>query len=180
MFYEGHEKPDELMAYLKTGLEANSSRFAMLASKLALAPFAHFVDKHSFLLTFALAEQEEIRQNKAAARTAYEDLIKNHGVEIDKLRKTINEEVEEAKGPEIEDDEVEFLRADDEDMDGAELSETQKRKMEREARGKEVVDRRQKELDDLVTAAGVIWIMYMRFARRSEVRRLLRYRVRLS
>ena len=138
------------------------------------------VELNSFLLTFALAEQEEIRQNKAVARTAYEDLIKNHGAEIDKLKKSINEEVDEAKGPEIEDDEVEFLRADDEDMDGAELSETQKRKMEREARGKAVVDRRQKELDDLVTAAGVIWIMYMRFARRTEVGPISHYLRRSS
>lgn len=125
------------------------------------------------MLTFALAEQEEIRQNKAAAREVYDNLIKNHGAEIDKLKKSISEEVDEAKGPEIEDDEVEFLRADDEDMDGAELSETQKRKAEREARGKAVIDRRQKELDDLVTAAGVIWVMYMRFARRTEVSRVL-------
>jgi cleavage stimulation factor subunit 3 len=125
----------------------------------------------SFLLTFALAEQEEIRQNKAAAREVYDNLIKNHGAEIDKLKKSISEEVDEAKGPEVE-----FLRADDEDMDGAELSETQKRKAEREARGKAVIDRRQKELDDLVTAAGVIWIMYMRFARRTEVSRVLSIR----
>ena len=81
----------------------------------------------------------------------------------------IAKEVEVAKGPEIEDDEVEFLRADDEDMEGAELSETQKRKAEREARGQAVIDRRQKELDDLVTAAGVIWIMQIRFARRTDV-----------
>jgi len=123
----------------------------------------------SFLLTFALAEQEEIRQNKAAARSAYEDLIKTHGAEIDKLKTAIAKEVETAKGPEIEDEEVEFLRADDEDMEGAELSETQKRKAEREARGQAVIDRRQTELDDLVTAAGVIWIMQIRFARRTDV-----------
>jgi cleavage stimulation factor subunit 3 len=127
------------------------------------------MDANSFLLTFALAEQEEIRQDKPAARTAYEQLIKTHGAEIDKLKVAIAEEVDQAKGPEIEDDEVEFLRAEDEDMEGAELSETQKRKAEREARGQAVVDRRQKELDDLVTAAGVIWIMYIRFARRTDV-----------
>jgi cleavage stimulation factor subunit 3 len=124
----------------------------------------------SFLLTFALAEQDEIRKNNAAARAAYEGLIKSHGSEIDKLKTSISEEVDQAKGPEIEDEEVELIKRDDEDMDGAELSETQKRRAEREARGQAVVDRRQRELEDLVTAAGVIWIMFMRFARRAEVR----------
>lgn len=28
VFYEGQEKPEEVLSYLKTGLEANQSRFA--------------------------------------------------------------------------------------------------------------------------------------------------------
>jgi hypothetical protein len=32
-----------------------------------------------------------------------------------------------------------------------------------------VRDRRAVEVEDLTTAAGVIWVMYMRFVRRAEV-----------
>jgi cleavage stimulation factor subunit 3 len=40
---------------------------------------------------------------------------------------------------------------------------------EREERGKMVEERRGKEVMELRTAMGVVWIMYMRFARRAEV-----------
>jgi len=39
---------------------------------------------------------------------------------------------------------------------------------EREARGKMVADRRGKDVDASSTAIGVVWVMYMRFARRAE------------
>lgn len=151
VYWQGLDKSEEGLQYLKTGLEANPT---------------------SFLLTFALAEQEEIKGHKAEARAAYEALLKTHGAEIDKLKDSITEEVEAAQGPEIESDDADGVNraADDDDMEGAgvELSETQKKKLEREQRGTAVREKRQKELDDLVTAAGVIWIMYMRFARRTE------------
>ena len=40
--------------------------------------------------------------------------------------------------------------------------------MEREERGKLVLDRRTKELDGMKGELGVVWIMLMRFARRAE------------
>lgn len=146
-YFSTHDKADEGTAYLKTGLEANPS---------------------SFLLTFAYAELLEGKRDFAACRSTFDALIENHGKSVQKLRAAIEAEVAQAQGPEIELSGEEVKLDTDEDMDVSELSEAQRLAHDREARGKEVRDRRQKEVDDILSAAGVIWIMYIRFARRSE------------
>jgi cleavage stimulation factor subunit 3 len=54
------------------------------------------------------------------------------------------------------------------EIDG-EPTDLRKRFLEREARGKAVVERRQPELNELLTSVGVVWNMYIRCMRRSEV-----------
>jgi cleavage stimulation factor subunit 3 len=155
---------DEAGAYLKTGVDANPRRLVeKLNISRCLSP--DFACSPSFLLTFAYAEHEESKKNNAAAHAAYERLIAEHGASIDKLKVSIEKEVEQAKGPEIPVDENE----EDIEMVGAGPSETRKKQMERDARGQAVRDRRAVEVEDLTTAAGVIWVMYMRFVRRAEV-----------
>lgn len=53
-------------------------------------------------------------------------------------------------------------------VDVAEVLRGQER--ERQAKEREVRARRQKEVDEKEKGAGLVWIMHMRFARRSEVR----------
>jgi cleavage stimulation factor subunit 3 len=53
-----------------------------------------------------------------------------------------------------------------------EPTDLRKRFLEREARGKAVIEKRQPELNDLLTSVGVVWNMYIRCMRRSEVSRI--------
>jgi cleavage stimulation factor subunit 3 len=124
------------------------------------------------LLTFALADIEEDRRNLAKCHEAYEALIARLNPEIDDLKKKVEQEIETAKGPEIVQP-----QGGDVDMIGDELSEVQKLIEERENRGNLVAERRGKDVQDLATAVGVVWVMYMRFARRAEVRHIYLSRI---
>lgn len=123
------------------------------------------------LLTFALADAQEERRENASCHETYEKLLAHLNEDIDKLKVKIAAEVETAKGPEIKGN----SGNEDVDMTGDEMSETQKLIEEREARGKLVEERRSRDVTDLATAAGVVWVMYMRFARRSEVSPKVRF-----
>ncbi len=122
----------------------------------------------SFLLTFAYAEYEEAKKNNAAAHAAYEHLLKEHSEAIEKARTSVEKEAQATMGPEIpiEDD---APKDEDIEMIGAGPTGPAKARIEREARGQTVRSRRAKEIEDLVTAGGIIWVMYMRFVRRAEV-----------
>lgn len=113
-------------------------------------------------MTFALADVEEERKNLADVHAAYEKLLEPFPSEINTLTEDIEREVNAARGPEL----AQPAQNGDVNMDGndelARLTE------EREARGKAVQDRRGKEIDSLSTAMTVVWIMYLRFARRAE------------
>lgn len=125
----------------------------------------------SFLLTFAFAEQHEIRKDIAACKGAFDRLIAQQGKKIDKLKAAIEAEAEEARGPPLDEaDEKRMKEEEDIEIDG-EPTDLRKRFLEREARGKAVIERRQPELNDLLTSVGVVWNMYIRCMRRSEVSR---------
>ena len=115
------------------------------------------------LLTFALADIEEDRRNFKECHGAYEALIARLNPDIDELKKKIEVEVENAKGPEI------TKPQGDVDMTGEGLNEVQKLIEERENRGKLVAERRGRDVSDLAASVGIVWVMYMRFARRAEV-----------
>lgn len=106
----------------------------------------------SLLLTFAVAEVEEGRGNLAKCHEAFEGLIARLDPEVDEMKRKIGGEVENAKGAEIPPGD-----------DAQALIE------EREERGRLVAERRGKDVESLAAAIGVVWVMYMRFARRAEV-----------
>lgn len=110
------------------------------------------------MLHFAYAEVEETRKNYQAARNTYNALITTLGHQLEKLQKSIDSEVSLAQGPPIS------LTNPDSDPS----SDFRKQTEEREERGRRVRERREKELEDLKGALGVVWIMVMRFERRSE------------
>lgn len=119
----------------------------------------------SVLLTFATAEIEEDRKNFPEAHSLFTNLTEQLGQDIDKLVEIIDKEIIIAKGPEIPRPQGEAM-----DVDGEGPEANYNRMMdEREERGKIVEERRGKEVMELRTAMGVVWIMYMRFARRAEV-----------
>jgi cleavage stimulation factor subunit 3 len=82
---------------------------------------------------------------------------------VDELKSTIEAEVNAARGPEISAP----VGGVDDEMNG--VDEAARLVEEREARGKLVLERRGREVSEVETAIGVVWVMYMRFARRSEV-----------
>ena len=124
----------------------------------------------SFLLTFAFAEQHESRRDIPACKEVFDRLIAYQGKQIDKLKQSIEAEAEEARGPPMNDaDEKRMKDEEDIEIDG-EPTDLRKRFLEREARGKAVIQRRQPELNELLTSVGVVWNMYIRCMRRSEVR----------
>lgn len=117
----------------------------------------------SFLLSFALAELEEDRKNYAECHKIFEALIAGVNAEIDELKVTVAAEVERARGPEIPAQPTSEVGNDAEESDVARMV------RERNERGRLVQERRGKDVEEAKTAAGVVWVMYMRFARRSEV-----------
>ncbi|KAJ9116457.1 hypothetical protein QFC22_004899 [Naganishia vaughanmartiniae] len=146
-YYQTQDKMDDMLAYIKTGLEANPS---------------------SFLLTFAFAEQHEVKRDVAACKGAFDRLIALQGKQIDKLKDVIEAEAEAARGPPMDETEQKRMKEEEDiEIDG-EPTDLRKRFLERAARGKAVIDRRQPELNELLTSVGVIWNMYIRCMRRSE------------
>jgi cleavage stimulation factor subunit 3 len=121
----------------------------------------------SVLLTFACADLLEAQKDYKTCHEIYESLTTALSNEVEDLLKTVAAEVEIARGPEIP-------NAPQTTDDEIQMSEEVKRLVEeREARGKMVEERRGREIADVQSAISIVWVMYMRFSRRAEVRPLL-------
>ena len=116
-------------------------------------------------MTFAYTDAEEQQKNTQPCHDAYDKLITNLTSEVEELKTTIEAEVEAALGPEIPNANATQSGDDDNEVS----AESTRLVAEREARGTAVRDSRGQEVEELQTAITVVWIMYMRFARRSEV-----------
>lgn len=153
------------------------------------APLACLLRIPSFLLTFALAELEEGRKNFASAHEAFTRLIEALDDDLTALKRSIDREVSDSLGALN----ASYAAAagasrgglnggggggtgtvggnttgsESEPIDVAELLRGQER--ERQAKEREVRASHQKDVDDKERGAGLVWIMHMRFARRSEV-----------
>ncbi|KAF8320076.1 Suf-domain-containing protein, partial [Clavulina sp. PMI_390] len=105
----------------------------------------------SFLLHFAYAELCESLHQVQEAQGAFENLIKSLHTQLESIEAGIATEVAAARDSVPQ-------------TDGAnpELA------LERDEREKAVVDRHTKELDVMRGELGVVWIMWMRFARRAQ------------
>ncbi|KAI9638306.1 putative cleavage stimulation factor, 77kDa subunit [Dioszegia hungarica] len=118
----------------------------------------------SILLTFATAEIEEDRKLFSEAHALFTNLLDQLAHDMDALNDRIAQEVIAAKGPEIPRPATDGM-----DIDGEGPMAVYNRVMdEREERGRLVSERRGKEADELRNAMGVVWVMYMRYARRAE------------
>ncbi|CAE6450936.1 unnamed protein product [Rhizoctonia solani] len=108
-------------------------------------------NKSSPLLHFAYNEICEVQKKYPEVHSTFEDLINALHVQLDALDSSIKEEVTAAKAnaPPID-----FMAAPDEQSAPSEAD--------------NILTRRIPELNELKSELGVVWIMYMRFARRSE------------
>lgn len=118
----------------------------------------------SVLLTFSLADLEEERKNFTDCHTLYENLLSLLASDTDELKIAVVAEVNAARGPEIPGPLVDSGEI---GMNGG--SEVARLVEDREVRGRMVAEGRGKDVDELATAMSVVWVMYMRFARRAEV-----------
>ncbi|KAF9160165.1 mRNA 3'-end-processing protein rna14 [Actinomortierella ambigua] len=130
----------------------------------------------SYLVHFAYAELEESRKNTAEAREAYESLIKNLSEKIDEMNKKVDEDVQRMTTQLMEEHQQEHEAAgqankkirDAEEVNG-EMRERERDEFKK--RTKEIQEfekNARKEVDKVVRGAGLAWIMFMQYVRRTE------------
>ncbi|KAK9717514.1 mRNA 3'-end-processing protein rna14, variant 2 [Basidiobolus ranarum] len=139
-------KTEEAVAHLKAGTE---------------------VVPTSLLLHFAYAELEESKKNNPRARELYEILLKNIEKYIEEIRTSgeqeINELVQSLASEEVENEEDSERERDGEDRERLRVkersAEKQKAKVEAQI---------EKNLMSVKKAFTLVWIMFMKYARRAE------------
>ncbi|KAF8744703.1 Suf protein, partial [Rhizoctonia solani] len=118
---------------------------------MAILKQAMEANKSSFLLHFAYNEICEVQKKYSEVHSTFEGLVNALHVQLDALETSIKEEVEAAKANAPP---VDFMAP----------PEDQSVPSEADA----ILARRTPELNELKSELGVVWIMHMRFARRSE------------
>ncbi|CAE7226282.1 unnamed protein product [Rhizoctonia solani] len=108
-------------------------------------------NKSSFLLHFAYNEICEVQKKYSEVHSTFEGLVNALHLQLDTLDNSIKEEVAAAKAnaPPLD-----FMAPPDEQSAPSEAD--------------NILARRTPELNELKSELGVVWIMHMRFARRSE------------
>ncbi|CAE6435414.1 unnamed protein product [Rhizoctonia solani] len=108
-------------------------------------------NKSSFLLHFAYTEICEVQKKYPEVHSTFEGLVDALHTQLDTLDNSIKEEVAAAKANAPP---VDFMAPPEEQSAPSEAD--------------NILARRTPELNELKSELGVVWIMYMRFARRSE------------
>lgn len=109
-----------------------------------------------FVLSFALAELMETHRNLPAAHAVYDALIASLTKNLEALDAQINAEVDAARASVLHNS-----------YNGA-VDDSTPAVVEAEDRARKVRERRSKDLEAAKSELGIVWIMLMRFARRSE------------
>lgn len=128
----------------------------------------------SFLLHFAFIEQAEARGQTTECGMIFTSLVdwvhaQIHGLEdaLEEAIKVINVEGERYKA------EAEARRRDEgasDEIEGEEREEVRKMEEERERRRNEEREKVKPTVEELKESAALVWIKYMHFVRRTEVR----------
>lgn len=123
----------------------------------------------SLLLNFSYAELCESRRQLDDARQAFDLLIENLDKDIDNLKETSKQEI--AKRHQEAEEERASLNLSD-DIDG-ELREQLRSREKHVKKEQEAIEAKLNEQVDVIARAGsLVWINYMRFARRTDVSRV--------
>lgn len=186
------ERMDDAAGFLKSGLQANPNRCAL--SRLPptcptpsddCCSFVMSRRGTSFLLSFALAELEENRKDFPAVHNIYMTLLATLSTEITDLKKSVDDEASDAVAGLVASYENAAVQngvgtgsvggnnqgGEPEMVDMAEVLRSQER--EKNDKEREVRKKWAKEVEEKEKGAGLVWVMYMRFGRRSEVSFLL-------
>ncbi|CAG8511165.1 16461_t:CDS:10, partial [Racocetra persica] len=119
----------------------------------------------SFLVHFAYAELQEHRKQFAESRKAYESLLLNIQYQIEEIEKSTADEIKalmKNSTDNVSEDENTL------DMDGETREQLRIKEKELEKERSKVEESRQHEIDELSRAYSLVWIMLMRFTRRTE------------
>lgn len=123
----------------------------------------------SLLLNFSYAELCESRRQLDDARQAFDLLIENLDKDIDNLKEASKQEI--AKRHQEAEEERASLNLSD-DIDG-ELREQLRSREKHVKKEQEAIEVKLNEQVDVIARAGsLVWINYMRFARRTDVSRV--------
>jgi hypothetical protein len=114
----------------------------------------------SFLLTFALAELEESRKDFPKAHALFSGLLGRLQPTLEKTKASIVDEIAAAVAS------VADVVAPTKTTGNHLITDPSQRR----SKAEEVRVRRERETDELEKGVALAWIMYMRFARRAEVR----------
>ena len=179
-YSQGLGRIDEAAGYLRAGVQANPSRSVTHQSTSAVMHPIHHAEpspapapsRLSFLLTFALAELEESRKDFSKAHALFANLLGRLQPTLEKTKASITDEIAAAVATVV--DVVaprkttgNHLITDPSEPDLAEVKRAQEE--ERRTKAEEIRTRREKETEELEKGVALVWIMYMRFARRAEV-----------
>jgi len=119
----------------------------------------------SFLLHFYYTELQEQRQKSAEARSAFESLISHLNSEIERIEESAEEAIANVnKAGEAAKEEFSGM-----ELDGEMREQLRTKEKERDKERAKIEETKKKEIDAVAKGVGLVCIMYMRFARRSEV-----------
>ncbi|KAG0050796.1 mRNA 3'-end-processing protein rna14 [Gryganskiella cystojenkinii] len=151
------------------------SEIGRVDESVALLKNATEIMPTSFLVHFAYVEMEESRKNFKECRAAFEALIKNLTQKIDEMNNRVNEEIQAAKAKLLEEQQAldgsttstKKVR-DIEEVDG-EMRERDREELKKRNRDLVLYEKlARKEVDEMIKGAGLAWIMFMQFVRRTE------------
>ncbi|RHZ76420.1 hypothetical protein Glove_197g91 [Diversispora epigaea] len=120
----------------------------------------------SFLVHFSYAEMQEKRNKYDESRSAYETLLSNVQSQIVDIEKATEAEVKVLmqSSPESGNEDGDAIV----EMDGETREQLRIKEKEREKERLKFEESKQQEINELEESCGLIWIMLMRFTRRTE------------
>lgn len=119
----------------------------------------------SFLVHFAYAELQEHRKQYTEARKAYESLLQNIQTQIEEIEKSTVDEVNilmKTSADNVSEDENPL------DLDGETREQLRIKEKELEKERTKIEESKRHEINEFSQAYSLVWIMLMRFTRRTE------------
>ncbi|KAL0088583.1 hypothetical protein F4703DRAFT_1518820 [Phycomyces blakesleeanus] len=144
MYYKEIGKVDKALTVLKQGMEILPT---------------------SLLIHFAYAELCESRKQFDEARQAFDSLLEQLDQDIEKLKSTAQKSVEKLQ-QEAEEEKSGMNLSDD--IDGELREQLRQREKQIKKEQDEIEERVKEQVDGVARSCSLVWIMYMRFARRSD------------
>ncbi|KAI7859182.1 hypothetical protein BDC45DRAFT_543564 [Circinella umbellata] len=144
MYYIEHQKPEKALGILKQGVEVLPS---------------------SLLLTFAYTELCESKRQLDDARQAFDVLLEHLDKDIEKIKDAAQQEMDKIQ--QEADEEKNNMNLND-DIDGEIREQLRVRERQVKKDQEEVETKMNEQVDGLAKGCSLVWINYMRFARRTE------------